>query len=102
MYRYTTPTLPITIEGLDFTEVDYFRIAIELGQTELLFVVPADDETVDAETNTIYVSLTQEQTAALKEGLAKVQARIKYNSGAVQATNMASVAVNKVLDEVII
>ena len=41
MYRYTTPTLPITIDGLDFDDVSLFRIAIEQGTTEILKVVNA-------------------------------------------------------------
>lgn len=102
MYRYTTPTLPITIEGIDFSEVDYFRIAIERGDNELLFTVNANDESVDAETNTIYISLTQEQTAQFEEGYVRIQARIKYLSGVVQATQIAKVSVHGVLDEVVI
>lgn len=55
MYRYTTPTLPITIEDIDFDDVVLFRIAIEQGNTEILKVVMPDDASVDAEHNTIYV-----------------------------------------------
>lgn len=65
MYRYTTPTIPITIEDLDFDTVDLFRVAIQNGPVENLFVINADDPRVDAETNTITIELTQEQTAAL-------------------------------------
>ncbi len=102
MYRYTTPTLPITIESIDFSDVQTFRIAIEQKNTEMLKVIDVDDETVDAETNTIYVPLTQEETASFKEGYVEVQARIVFLSGAVMATKKAKVAVNDVLDEVII
>lgn len=102
MYRYTTPTLPITIADIDFADVQLFRVAIEQGATELLKIVNADDASVDTETNTIYVPLTQEETASFKKGISEVQVRVKFNSGAVLATNKAKVSVNDVLDEVII
>ena len=102
MYRYTTPTLPVTIEDVNFSEVDFFRVALQIGATQLLFVVPADDASVDPQTHTIYISLTQEQTASLATGMAKIQARIKYSSGSVQATNKATVTIDDVLDQVII
>lgn len=102
MYRYTTPTIPITIDTVDFDLVDVFRVAIENGNTELLFVIPANDVTVDPENHTINVVLTQEQTAQLAEGHAKIQVRIRYKSGSVQATAVAKLKVNDVLDEVIV
>lgn len=102
MYRYTTPTIPITIEDIDFSEVDNFRVKIKDEKTELLFVVPADDESVDAENNTFYVSLTQQQTAQLKKGHAWLQVRVVYSGGSVQATPKAVISVNDVLDEVIV
>ena len=101
MYRYTTPTLPITIEDIDF-DVVLFRIAIEQGNTEILKVVMPDDASVDAEHNTIYVPLTQEETAMFKKGNSEVQARVKFESGAVLATNKANMTIRDVLDEVII
>lgn len=102
MHRYTTPTIPVTIDDVDFTTVDVFRIAVENKETELLFVVPADDARVDAQNHTINIELTQEETASFKEGYVLVQARIKYTNGNVQATNMAKLSVADVLDEVII
>lgn len=102
MYRYTTPTLPITIEDLDFDEVSVFRVAIEQDSTELLKVVDVDDPLVDAENKTIYVPLTQEETASFKSGVTEVQVRIVFRSGAVQATKKAKLSVHDVLDEVIV
>ena len=103
MYRYTTPTLPITISDVDFSEVSKFRIAIEQkGHDDLLFVVDATDERVDAEHKTINLALTQEQTASLSAGYAKMQVRIVYPSGSVQATPIVQVTVKDVLDEVIV
>lgn len=104
MYRYTTPTLPITIDDIDFSEVRTFRIAIKQKSDKepLLFIVPADDERVDAQNKTINLALTQEQTAALKAGYARVQVRIVYQSGSVQATPEAPITIKDVFDEVIV
>lgn len=102
MYRYTTPTLPITIDGIDFEEVTLFRVAIEQDDIELLKVINIDDPSVDAERKTIYVSLTQEETASMDDGPVDVQARIKFTNGSVLATNKATLSIKDVLDEVII
>ena len=102
MYRYTTPTLPLTISDLDFDTVAVFRVAIEQGDTEMLKIIEADDPSIDAQHKTIYVPLTQEETAALKTGSCGVQVRYKTTGGAVGATNAATVNVNDVYDEVII
>ena len=102
MYRYTTPTIPITIEDLDFADVARFRVAIEQGAVEMLKIVDVDSASVDAEHHTIYVSLTQEETASLKDGMVEVQVRVVFTSGAVQATKKAKLSVHDVLDEVII
>lgn len=102
MYRYTTPTLPVTIDGIDFDDVILFRIAIEQGNVEMLKVVNADDPNVDAQHNTIYVPLTQEETATFHDGTVAIQARVKFDNGHVLATNKVSLSVKDVLDEVII
>lgn len=103
MYKYTTPTLPITIKDIDFSLVDNFRIAIEQkGKENKLFIVSASDPSVDAEKKTIYLSLTQEQTVDFNEGEAKLQVRIVYVDDKVQATRKARITINDVIDEVIV
>lgn len=102
MYRYTTPTLPITISDLDFDDVSLFRIAIEQGNIEMLKIVNADDPSVDTEHKTIYVPLTQEETSQFKDGMVQIQARVKFENNSVLATNKVSLPIKDVLDEVII
>ena len=102
MYRYTTPTLPITISDLDFSTVSLFRVAIEQNGVEILKVINADDASVDAEHKTINVALTQEETASFKDGIVEIQVRAKLTGGSVLATKVAKLSVNDVLDEVII
>ena len=102
MYRYTTPTLPVTIDDIDFDDVSVFRIAIEQDSVEMLKVIDIDDPSVDAQHKTVYVPLTQEETASLKAGMVEVQARIKFVNNSVMSTNKVKLSVNDVLDEVII
>ena len=103
MYRFTTPTLPITIEDVDFGNVSKFRIAIEQNDKEIfLFIVDVNDPIVEAENNKIYLELTQEQTASLKEGYSKLQIRFVFTTGKVLATPEATVTINDVIDEVIV
>lgn len=102
MYRYTTPTLTLKLEGLDFDEVLLFRVAIEQNKIELLKVVDVSDPGVDAETSTVVVSLTQEETAQFKESPVAIQVRVKLANGKVLATNKVKKMVSDVLDEVII
>lgn len=102
MYRYTTPTIPITIADIDFSDVDMFRIVFVNGQTELLFEIDANDSRVDAENNTINIELTQEQTALFYVGWVQIQARILFQSGTVEATQIAKLPVDGVFDEVVI
>lgn len=102
MYRYTTPTLPITIDGIDFADIVLFRVAIEQKNNEMLKVLNAGDPSIDAEHNIIYVPLTQEETASFNSGMVQVQVRVKFANDAVLATNKVKVSVDDVLDEVII
>lgn len=102
MYRYTTPTLPVTISGIDFNDVDKFRISIEQNNVELLKIVAANDPAVDAQHKTIYVPLTQEETSGFGAGTVAVQARVVFTNGSILATEKATLSVKDVLDEVII
>lgn len=100
MYTYTTPTITCTLTGLEFSQVDYVRIAIESKKASLVKVVPATD--IDAETGETAVTLTQEETASLGKGQVAIQARVRYLDGTVQATNRVLRDMSGVLDEVVI
>lgn len=100
MYTYTTPTITCTLAGLEFSQVDYVRIAIESKGYSLVRVVPAAD--IDTETGNTAIELTQEETAALGKGQVAIQARVRYLDGTVQATNKVLKDMYNVLDEVVI
>ena len=100
MYTYTTPTITCTLTGLEFSQVDYVRIAIESKGYSLVRVVPAAD--IDTETGNATIELTQEETAALGKGQVAIQARVRYLDGTVQATNKVLKDMYNVLDEAVI
>lgn len=100
MYTYTTPTITCTLAGLEFSQVDYVRIAIESKGYSFVRVVPAAD--IDTETGNTTIELTQEETAALGKGQVAIQARVRYLDGTVQATNKVLKDMYNVLDEVVI
>lgn len=100
MYTYTTPTIPCVLDGVDFSQVDYVRIAVESKKSEIVRVVPASD--IDTETGETSIKLTQEETAALGKGQIAIQARVRYVDGTVQATNKVLKDMNDVLDKVVI
>lgn len=100
MYRYTTPTIAITLSDIDFADVSTFRVAIEKGSVELVKAIPVNDSQVDSTNKTINMVLTQEETASFSKGVGKLQVRVVYNNGTVLATPTVNVEVNDVLDEV--
>lgn len=102
MYRYTTPTLPLTIPEVDFSEAQLFRVKIEQDTVEILKVINANDPAVDAEHKKINVALTQQETASFVDGNVDIQVRIKLTGDVVLATETKKLSVNEVLDEVII
>lgn len=102
MYRYSTPTIPIKMIDLDFSEVAFFRIKIENDKTSILQQIAINDARVDAENKTIYFTLTQEETAEFQEGFAAIQVRVKFNNGNVEPTPIKQIQVKDVLDEVVI
>ena len=100
MYTYTTPTITCTLEGVEWSQVDYVRMAVESKKFELVRVVPVSD--IDTETGELNIVLTQEETASLGKGQVAIQARVRYADGTVQATNKVLKDMRDVLDKVVI
>lgn len=95
MYRYTTPTITCTFDGVDAETVSLVRIAIS-GKGDNII-----KEFESIEEGTAVVTLTQEETASLGNGAVAIQARIKYEDGTVVATNIVQTALTDVLDKVV-
>lgn len=104
MIRYTTPILPLEVEGIDLTQNEDVYVTLEQGCIEL---TKKDDLSMsyDSETNITSISfmLTQEETAAFS--LAKavdVQVNFINEAGIRDATNIATIPVMRnLLDKVI-
>lgn len=101
MYRYTTPTIPCSLQDVAFEQVELVRIAISGKNSLIVREIPATDFD---NTGTASVELTQEETAGLgtDNDTVQIQARIKYKDGTVQATNKVRCALLDVLDKVVI
>ena len=98
MYTYTTPTITCTLEGVDFSLVNYVRIAIGEGKKVIVRTVEPSEIT----DNTATIKLTQEETAELGGGMVTIQARVLYLDGTVQATNRVQKPMSEVIDKVVI
>lgn len=92
MRRYTTPTLELVVEGIDLTASDVYVTLSQQG-TEVTTRADADDMSCDGADTTIVVAYTQEQTASLAEGRAKVQVNWVDAESRRNATDVASVKV---------
>lgn len=101
MIRYTTPAIPLTIEGKDITAHDIY-VTFEQGSLELtktgtdLVVSFSDPDTL------ITVTLTQEETAAFSEAPVTVQVNWITSSGVRGATVKKTISVHgNLLEEVL-
>lgn len=99
MYTYTTPTVTCILEGVNFEQVDYVRVALK-GKAEVLKQVNISD--IDTDHNSLSIKLTQKETASIGAGTMFIQARVHYTDGTVEATNMISTTMNDVIDKAVI
>lgn len=93
MRRYTTPTMELVVQGIDLTGCDVYVTLWQQGD-EITTRVGADDMARDDEGTTITVGYTQEQTASLDEGRAKVQVNWVDGEGRRNATAIAAIQVS--------
>lgn len=106
MINYTTPTISLTVEGVDLTGQDVY-VTLEQGSKELTKSgsdLNITTETHDSVTDTnISFALTQEESATFKFNLAvSVQVNWISASGVRAATEIKGISVMRnLLDEVI-
>ena len=96
MRRGTTPTLTITVTGMDVTDLKTIKVTFKQGNIEL--TKATDDVTIDAENNAILVPLTQEDTLKFDSGAVNVQIRglLADNVTAI-ASGIKSFSMDKIL-----
>lgn len=96
MRRYTTPTHTLTVEGADLTGASIW-VTYE-GSAGNTFTVTDMDVTLDGEDTVLEITLTEEQTASLATGKARVQVNWT-NGGRRAATVIRTVKVTENLLE---
>jgi len=106
MIRWTTPTITLTVEGVDLTETDVY-VSLEQGALEMVKTGSAliiTTETHEQVTDTVIIfTLTQEESAAFNLGKA-VSVQVNYISaqGVRDATEIKTISVARnLLDEVV-
>jgi hypothetical protein len=106
MIQYTTPSITLTVEGIDISSYDVY-VSLEQGKVKETFSgdeLAISTETVQSKTNTIIAfTLTQEQTAAFDD-MRPVAVQVNWlNSDGVRAaTNIKTISVMRnLLDKVI-
>lgn len=92
MRRYTTPTVELVIEGIDLTGCEVYVTLSQQG-SEITTTIGDGDMAYDGEDTTITVAYTQEETARLTEGRAKVQVNWLDSNGARNCSSIATVQV---------
>lgn len=96
MRRYTTPTHTLTVEGVDLTNASIW-VTYE-GADGNTFTVTDMDVTLEGDNTVLEVTLTEEQTASLATGNARVQVNWT-NGGRRAATVIRTVKVTENLLE---
>ncbi len=98
-FTYTTPTITFTLTNINYTNVEYVRMAFK-GETKVIREVDVAD--IDTEAGTFSVTLTQQETANLGPGSITMQGRIFYSDGTVQPTKQTVQSMQRIIDEEII
>lgn len=96
MIRGTTPDYVLTLAGVDLTGQTVY-VTILQGMKKLTKTGDALTVEVDGTGSTISFSLTQEETLYLAVGSASIQVRFIDVDGVAQATQIATINVDKVL-----
>lgn len=101
MFRGSTPTIPIEIEGADLSQAKLFLTIVNKKQGKLFTLTTPDDFTVayDAEHGKTVgeVTLTQEQTLAIQAGTCEAQIRYVFPDGSADATLKTTMTIYDVL-----
>lgn len=99
MYRGTTPTLYIEVEGVEVTKLTSIYLTIKQNTKELTAREGAI--TINEEENRLEVPLTQEETLEFNDGYVNVQLRAMIGNKAV-ASDIKTVPIEHILKEGVI
>lgn len=98
MYRGTTPTIKLTIQGL--SDIDISKIYLTLKQFDT--VIEKDIDGLHINDNVLSCTLSQEETLSLSEAKLELQVRILSKSGVAYATKKMAIQVSDILKEGVI
>lgn len=101
MIRGTTPDYTLIIPGYDLTEMTVY-VTIKQGNIKTTLTKPRLQIASDEEGSVIVFRLTQEETLAMKEGVADIQVRFIDSEDCALATKDGRIYVNRVLLEEVI
>lgn len=95
MTRGTTPTITLTVNEVDLTDLK--SVYVTFCQAGKMLTKQSGDEGVEITEHTVSILLSQEETLSFSPGTAEVQLRGLTNGGNAFATNVGRVAVKEVL-----
>lgn len=103
MYRGTTPTIQITISGVQISTLTDIWVTLEQKYgLEMTKKLSAGEIYTEVATNKIRVPLTQEDTLKLKPGTVDIQIRALTNSGGAVAGPIKTINVDQILKDGVI
>ena len=96
MKRWTTPIIPIRINGIDLKSCTTIWVTIKQGDKEVTKDTP--DGVIVSDVNRLLVLLTQEETAIFDEGEAFIDVRL-FKDDRAFATKIRRISIEDVLRE---
>lgn len=101
MQQGSTPTIPLTIKGVDVTEARIFLTILDDLTKKKITLVSGEDFTASYDQvnhNTVFeIELSQAQTLGLSAGTCTMQARWAFPDGKTGGTGKAKVNVSDVI-----
>lgn len=94
MRQYTTPTLPLTVEGVDLTDCDYVWVTLS-DKAGAVVTKENPEMTLDGEDTEIEITLTQAETGQFAANQ-RVDVEVNWmKSGVRGATEIAQIMVEE-------
>lgn len=101
MYRGTTPTLYLELDT-DLSLANLTELWVTFKTTTVTLTKTLEEVSLDPETKTIIVQLSQEETLKTYNGNCEVQVRFKTETGLAYASTIESIDVERILKEGVI
>lgn len=103
MYRGTTPVVSFLIKSeFDFDIIEEVWVTLSSWDVKQTFKLSENDVTIDAESRTISVFLSQEHTLAFEDGEVEIQLRMLDKRGLAYANEKVSIEIGAILEDGII